>query len=468
MASKSDHQCDTCGRKFADKYGHTRHLSRATPCRARTFECETGCGRRFSTERGKEVHENKCRKVASDPEAAKSADSDLVTSQYIQPFEPPTFRITPEFLEEVATGMTECDRNACLRGDIDALARVMISLVQTVHFDKRLRNIRLDPRCLDQVIVYMPRTSGSCLEIGSELPCWELWPLTTAISSLFQRVSWSVAVTALSRDLQALARAVANVGRVPTLQAVVDASREEMKAYLFNLEAGVLPQRGILRCEFQALGEESALSIDAEALLIAVDSWLVALGGRVGRVEQDSFEGQETLSGLFEQYAKIAAKGAVEYLTQSFPLRKGSPPTCETASPTAFPCDLVDPDGLCESAAYRSLSGWWVAERSRVAKALGFRFVTLLAALVATCDIPELKMVPLLAGWLEVKANINWAADLAADDCLERMRLVAAEVYGGEAWYEKLRRTAVSDETRPREVRDVRNDSLSTIEAAQK
>lgn len=91
------------------------------------------------------------------------------------PFRPPSFTIGVDILESAIAMCSPAQVEACQRGDSSAVSALLLEIMKRVHSNARQRNVFMNPKRADQVLVYIPER-------------WETFPLREAIRIMFDRV----------------------------------------------------------------------------------------------------------------------------------------------------------------------------------------------------------------------------------------------------------------------------------------
>jgi hypothetical protein len=183
--------CRRCGKNFRDRAHLARHESKQRLCQRDTSSHACECGKRYTNRSNLHRHRKACsREESAGSEAVGpvqhitihnaqvitvQGDLNNVGSQtnilsaclpgwpekwpapqsLPRPFLPPGFTITADILRQ-AFGSSTSDAEACLRGDPAAVASLLVEIVKLVHSDPHERNIYLNPKRVDQVLVYVP------------------------------------------------------------------------------------------------------------------------------------------------------------------------------------------------------------------------------------------------------------------------------------------------------------------------
>lgn len=149
----------------------------------------------------------------------KSQHAHTIVNISIQPFG--NFpRIGSDMLQEAACALSAGELQSCLEADTESLARLMTSLVKTVHgADPSTRNIRINPARQDQALVYDPERGGQDGQESQDAPGdqsekWRPLELLEAIRSLFDKIGARLEVaTPASATLAGAAHAAAKKQR---------------------------------------------------------------------------------------------------------------------------------------------------------------------------------------------------------------------------------------------------------------
>lgn len=138
-----------------------------------------------------------------------------------QPF--PTCLTIPLEVLRRAVPTDARDVEACRRGEPGALAALMVGIVRHLHTDPRGRNMYLNPKRADQVLVYIPER-------------WEVRPLLEAVGLVFDQVAEELeeALPLAEAPLKGVAQA-AHDGFHAKRGEVVRCSRDAMAAHLENM-----------------------------------------------------------------------------------------------------------------------------------------------------------------------------------------------------------------------------------------
>jgi hypothetical protein len=183
-------RCLRCEKVFKDKAHLARHESRQKKCQAGKQNYSCACGRSYSHRSTLSQHKSKCQTRPVRTESSVGQISQTVVHNgpvinihgnvHVQnaltlggcvlpgwpekwpapqslprPVLPPGFTITTDILRQ-AFGSSASDAEACLRGDPAAVASLLVEIVKLVHSNPLERNIYLNPKRADQVLVYVP------------------------------------------------------------------------------------------------------------------------------------------------------------------------------------------------------------------------------------------------------------------------------------------------------------------------
>lgn len=139
------------------------------------------------------------------------------------PFEPTRFAISLETLRR-AIASKAIDAEASKRGDPAAVARLLVEIVRVVQEDPRERNMYINPKRADQVLVYMPDR-------------WEVRPLLAAVEQVLGHAAEELTEATPNGDqrLRNLAQEARKCFRDQP-GAVVKSSRAAMATHLQNMQ----------------------------------------------------------------------------------------------------------------------------------------------------------------------------------------------------------------------------------------
>lgn len=141
----------------------------------------------------------------------------------LSPFDPPQFVIPLDVLKRaLATGVK--DAAACMRGDPAAVAQLLVEIVKHVQENPRERNIYIDPKRADQVLVYVPER-------------WEVRPLLGAIKQVLGHAASELVdiVLGADRQLKNLAKTTGECFQNNS-EIVVKSSQRAMTTHLLNMQ----------------------------------------------------------------------------------------------------------------------------------------------------------------------------------------------------------------------------------------
>ena len=275
----ADRTCDVCGYIFAYPYNLRRHKLRQTYCGELSIApvnmhntCET-CGRKFATPYTLLRHQRRqsCAKkleCSTIPEGSQDADQINVQAEPRQhpsepkavtinvqtnniqtnilvigephptafgwpqkwpplaatprPFRPASFTIPLELLRQSMETTAE-DAEACRQGEPGAVSKLLMEVIKRIHAAPAERNIYLNPRRADQVLVYIPER-------------WEVLPLLDGIRYMLEHVVGEIGETLpqASACMQSLAAGV-RAGYQTQKEEVVRSASGAMCAHLENL-----------------------------------------------------------------------------------------------------------------------------------------------------------------------------------------------------------------------------------------
>lgn len=289
---------------------------------------------------------------------------------------------------------------ACQRGDPKAVAALLVRIVRQVHTDPQARNIYLNPKRADQVLVYIPER-------------WEVRPLLEAVGLVLDHVAEEI--ENVMQRASPPVRVVAQGARI-ALQArrneVVRSSRGAMTAHLENM--GALARDGEGGCW---LGEVTTRAIKTRTL---GNEWTghLTCGAVVDNIERSL--------GVFEKQDLVGASLAVlarrMLLTYARLLLTGRPENLVVASHTQG-----------GTACVHASHGW---QHETAAGAAQRQAAAMLAALVEWFEVAEAAGAPHLAPLADyIKTH---QTELAAEEgekqeILERYARAAA-AYHDAAW----------------------------------
>lgn len=249
--ARKPYACSHCGRRFTTAPARCRHQKEA--CRAATpalLEQALGPLRKeIEALRGGDVPQHGTQNIQNNITVFAPVTNNLVATTNVlaigsnnigvpgappgwppgwaAPLAPPTpfpssFTIPLDVLRRALPSDAK-KADACRRGDPTAIAHLMVGIVQQMHSNPRERNMYLNPKRADQVLVYIPER-------------WEVRPLLEAVDLVFEQVAGEIeeALPHVEQPLLGIARA-AREGFHGHREEVVRRSRGAMAAHLANM-----------------------------------------------------------------------------------------------------------------------------------------------------------------------------------------------------------------------------------------